>query len=51
VSKPFSQHFQAREARTLLFVGVIVVVLRLLHDWLSSMLLWMYELVGIFVWV
>jgi len=34
-----------------MFVGVIMVVLRLFHDWLSCVLLWMYELVSIFVWV
>jgi len=48
---PLLNPFQLREARTLMFVGVIMVVLRLFHDWLSCMLLWMYELVSIFVWV
>ena len=42
--------FQAREARTLLF-GAVIVVLLVFRDVSAYMLLWMYGMVGIIVWV
>ena len=45
-----SSSFQVREARTLLF-GAVVVVLLIFCDVWAYMLLWMYGMVGIIVWM